>query len=42
MRPLLHIPLPWYFWDNVRGGIALQFCTRMGYTRYRCMVFRKE
>ena len=42
LRPLLPIPLPWYFWDNVRGGIALQLCTRRGYTRYHCMVFRKD
>jgi hypothetical protein len=40
--PLLFIPLPWYFRDNVRGGTALQLCTRRGYTRYHCLVFRKS
>jgi tocopherol O-methyltransferase len=42
LRPLQLIPLPWYFWDNIRGGIALQFCTRKGFTQYRCMTFRKD
>ena len=42
LRPLLYFPLPGYYRDNLRGGIALQVCTHRGFTRYRCMVFKKD
>jgi tocopherol O-methyltransferase len=41
VRPLALVPIAAYGWDTVRGSIALQQCTRKGYSRYRCMVFRK-
>jgi len=42
LRPVLFVPLPRYYRDNLRGGIALQVCTHRGFTRYRCMVFKKD
>jgi SAM-dependent methyltransferase len=42
LSPLLFVPVPLYFLDSLRGGIALQFCTKRGCIRYRCMTFRKE
>jgi SAM-dependent methyltransferase len=42
LLPVLFFPLPGYYRDNLRGGIALQVCTHRGFTRYRCMVFKKD
>jgi len=42
LRPLAALPMPFYGYDTIRGSVALQHCIRRGYTRYRCMVFRKE
>jgi SAM-dependent methyltransferase len=42
LRPVLAVPLPWFYRDNLRGGISLQVCTHRGFTQYRCMVFKRN
>lgn len=47
-RPLLafvaavtRLALPWAFWDNLRGGTALQICLREGWTKYYALTWER-
>jgi len=36
------LPLHQVYWQNLKGGIALQICNQQGWTKYHFMVWEKE